>query len=262
MILDLSSPEGCSVNDGIDPLLSYLWSALVRWMQSKFESVQGPVLTHLGVPLAPSKIVGPTTRLVFLGIELDTVAMEARLPAEKLSRLRSSIFTWQGRKSCTKRELLSLIGELQHASSVVTPGRTFLRRMIQTSTIGKKPYHHIRLGREFRSDLAWWCTFLEVWNGVSLLRAAKREIPDITITSDASGSWGCGAFWQNKWFQCFWNTSWKTVDILAKELLPIVIAAAIWGKAWGGCTVLCRCDNAAVVTLMLDTVNTKLQCTC
>ena len=37
-------------------------------MQSKFESVQGPVLT-----LAPSKIVGPTTRLVFMGIELDTV---------------------------------------------------------------------------------------------------------------------------------------------------------------------------------------------
>ena len=57
--------------------------------------------------------------------------------------------------------------------------------MIQTSTIGKKPYHHIRLGREFRSDLTWWCTFLEAWNGVSLLRAAKREVPDITITSDA-----------------------------------------------------------------------------
>ena len=122
--------------------------------------------------------------------------------------------------------------------------------MIQTSTIGKKPYHHIRLGREFQSDLAWSCTFLEVWNGVSLLRAAKREVPDITITSDASGNWGCGTFWQNKWFQCSWHTSWKTVDILAKELLPIVIAAAIWGKAWEGCTVLCRCDNAAVVALI------------
>ena len=37
---------------------------------------------------------------------------------------------------------------------------------------------------------------------------------------------------------------------MAKELLPIVIAAAIWDKAWGGCIVLGCCDNAAVVALI------------
>ena len=42
--------------------------------------------SHLGVPLAPSKIVGPTTRLVFLGIELDTVAMEANAPGSPLGK--------------------------------------------------------------------------------------------------------------------------------------------------------------------------------
>ena len=186
---------------GVPFIIHYLDDFLIIGPPSSDECSHGLSLcrdlcSHLGVPLAPSKIVGPTTRLVFLGIELDTIAMEARLPAEQLSRLRSSIHTWQGRKSCTKRELLSLIGDLQHASSVVSPGRTFLRRMIQTSTIGKKPYHHIRLGRDFRSDLTWWGLFLEAWNGVSLLRAVKRDSPDIVITSDASGSWGCGAFWQ------------------------------------------------------------------
>ena len=88
---------------------------------------------------------------------------------------------------------------------------------------------------------------LEAKNGVSLLRAAKR---DVTITSDASGSWGCGAFWQQKLFQCSWHTSLKIVNILEKELFPIVIAAAIWGKAWWACTVLCCCNNAAVVALI------------
>ena len=63
--------------------------------------------------------------------------------------------------------------------------------MIQTSTIGKKPcIPPILLGREFRLDLTWWCTFLEAWNGISFLRAAKREVPDITITSDALGVGG------------------------------------------------------------------------
>ena len=42
----------------------------------------------------------------------------------------------------------------------------------------------------------------------------------------------------------------NSIDILAKELLPIVIAAAIWGKAWRGHTVFCHCDNAAVVALI------------
>ena len=35
-----------------------------------------------------------------------------------------------------------------------------------------------------------------------------------------------------------------------KELLPIVLAAAVWGPLWRGFTVCCRCDNAAVVAIV------------
>ena len=37
----------------------------------------------LGVPIKSEKTEGPTTCIVFLGIELNTVKMEARLPQEK-----------------------------------------------------------------------------------------------------------------------------------------------------------------------------------
>ena len=47
------------------------------------------VCARLGVPMTPHKREGPTTCLVFLGIEIDTVAGELRLPEEKLSRLMS-----------------------------------------------------------------------------------------------------------------------------------------------------------------------------
>ena len=34
-----------------------------------------------------------------------------------------------------------------------------------------------------------------------------NELPvDITVTSDASGNWGCGAFSGDKWFQVQWNS--------------------------------------------------------
>ena len=35
-----------------------------------------------------------------------------------------------------------------------------------------------------------------------------------------------------------------------KELLPIVVACAVWGKQWRGTTVKCICDNAAVVAIL------------
>ena len=204
----------------------------------------------LGIPLSPQKVIGPVTCLDFLGIELDSVAMEARLPASKLQHLQSTVNTWLGCKSCQKRELLSLIGELQHASSVVRSGRTFLQRMICLSTAAKELYHHIRLNKEFRSDLTWWATFLQSWNGTNMMRAINRESPEITLTSDASGSWGCGAFWHDQWFHINWHPAWESMDITVKELLPIVVGAAVWGSHWAHRTVLCLCDNAAVVAII------------
>ncbi len=38
--------------------------------------------------------------------------------------------------------------------------------------------------------------------------------------------------------------------ITVKELLPIVMAVAVWGHLWKGAMVSCRCDNMAVVTIV------------
>ena len=149
---------------------------------------------QLGVPVSKLKVEGPATILAFLRILLDTVAMELRLPEEKLRRLKSLIQQWKTKRSCTKRELLSLIGQLQHACRVVRPGRTFLRRMITLSTYPKELHHHVRPNAAFRSDLQWWASFLEEWNGISMMTQDPHISPQSIITSDASGNWGCGAF--------------------------------------------------------------------
>ena len=72
-----------------------------------------------------------------------------------------------------------------------------------------------------------------------------------TVTSDASGSWGCGVYLSSgEWFQLCWPDSWKAVNITVKELLPIVLGAALWGKQWRGGAVRCCCNNAAVVDIL------------
>ena len=209
------------------------------------------ICAYLGVPIAQKKTEGPATKLVFLGIEIDTVEGVMRLPSEKLQRLQLEIQRWMERKSTTKRELLSLIGQLQHACCVVRPGRSFLRRMIALSTVPKELHHRVRLSKEFRSDLRWWGMFIAEWNGVGMLSSVVCANPCAVVTSDASGSWGCGAFSNSgEWFQVEWPTCWQALHITVKELLPIVMATALWGQRWCGKTVLFRCDNAAVVAIV------------
>ena len=56
------------------------------------------ICNHLGVPPTLEKIEGPSTTLPFLGIVLDTIKMEARLPEDKLCKPQEQISQWVGRK--------------------------------------------------------------------------------------------------------------------------------------------------------------------
>ena len=123
--------------------------------------------TRLRVPLAPEKCVGPTTCIIFLGIELVSIELCARLPSDKLTELRGLITTWFGKRSCTRRELESLVGKLQHASAVVRPERMFLRRIFAALRRLRLHHHYYRLSRECKLDIAWWNELLTHWNGVS-----------------------------------------------------------------------------------------------
>ena len=50
----------------------------------------------------------------------------------------------------------------------------------------------------------------------------------LTITSDISAHFGCGAFFDNgMWFQLPWLGAWEAIHIKGKELLPIVVACSL-----------------------------------
>lgn len=115
-------------------------------------------------------------------------------------------------------------------------------------SIAHRPHHRIRLNREFRADLAWWRTFVAGWNGIGLV-PSKPDLSGPEFASDASGTWGCGAWWNQKWFQLPWDEQAAELSIVVKEMLPIVIAAAVWGREWRG-HIVCHCDNQAVVAVL------------
>ena len=207
------------------------------------------ICENLGFPVAPEKVDGPTTSITFLGIEVDSTHMELRLPTPKLIRLKGLITRWLNKRAATKRELQVLTGHLSHAATVVRPGRTFIRGLIEASKIPTRSNHWVRLNGECQADLAWWNLFLEEWNGTSMMPPPQHSV---ISTSDASGSWGCGATSENHWFQLQWPPRFtgSSHSIAVKEMVPVVISAAIWGHMWKGKHVLFRCDNECVVSVL------------
>ena len=193
--------------------------------------------SRLGIPIAAHKSEGPTTCLTFLGIEIDTLSGQLRLPDDKLQRLKVLLHDWEGRKHCEQKQLESPVGLFNHACKGVQFGRSFLRRMIHLLHALHHPPHSkilIRLNKGFRSDLAWWSAFIQHWNGISFLHPPPpTHLPKIELYSDASGSWGCGARCGNSWFQLSWDAASHHLSIAEKELIPITLASTACGASLG-----------------------------
>ena len=110
--------------------------------------------------------------------------------------------------------------------------------------------HFVRLNRGARIDIEWSFSFESFWNGVSMLYQTGHLRCTASISTDASGNWGCGAFCGRKWFYLRWPLSLWRSHITVKELVPIVPAATGLGSEWVGQNVMAYCDNAAMVAVL------------
>ena len=155
---------------------------------------------------------------------------------------------WKAKKSCRRMELESLLGLLSHAAMVVRPGRTFQHELFRLLHLTRAPHHFVCLTAGARADLAWWWCFLKEWSSLSFF---PRSEADFHVLSDASGSFGCGAVVDcMAMFQLVWPVSWDIIDISVKELVPVVVAAALWGEKWRQRHVCIHSDNMAVVSVI------------
>ena len=214
------------------------------------------IFKRLKIPLSEHKTVGPAQRLEYLGIILDTTEMKASLPQNKLSRINSLLLTFNNRRKCTKRELLSLLGHLNFACSVIPAGRSFISRLLVAATTVKKLYHYVQLDINCKADIRMWQYLIARWNGVLFfLDNHITKAHDMSLFTDAAGSTGFGGIYQNYWFNGVWPTNLKMetnpdISIAFQELYPVVVAAILWGQYWACKRILFYCDNQAVVHIL------------
>ena len=74
---------------------------------------------------------------------------------------------------------------------------------------------------------------------------------DVEVTSDAAGSLGCGAYYNNEWFSGAWVPSQADQSIAYKELFSVAVASHVWGSQWSRRHVLFQSYNEAVVHILL-----------
>ena len=67
---------------------------------------------RLGIPLAPDKLGGPSSHLVFLSILIDSTLMECSLTPDKLSELMAELHTWSSWKSASKENSFPSLANL------------------------------------------------------------------------------------------------------------------------------------------------------
>jgi hypothetical protein len=156
---------------------------------------------QLGLHFQPLKVCGPSTVLEFLGIELDTVQLEARLPLEKLSYLKEMLTSWTCRTHTTLRDIQELTGFLQFASQVIPTARAFLRGLYDFESELTSPFARRRLSKAARRDITWWAAFAMEWNGIHFISPKHRVLH---VYTDTSGSKGIGGYFGTHWFsvQC------------------------------------------------------------
>ena len=116
------------------------------------------------------------------------------------------------------------------------------------SKVSERDYF-VHLDSVARADLVWWVCLLQTLHGTSLMILDNSL--SIQVHSDASSTFGCGALTSDKnWLQVRWPASWQEVDISVKEMVPIVMLAAMWGRSWHWCRVLFHSDNMAVISVI------------
>lgn len=202
---------------------------------------------HIGLPLASHKTVEPTTNLTFLGIDINTISMTIHLPVQKTEKYLNNVRHILSATSVSLRDLRSLLGQLQHASTVVKVGRPFLRRLYDQMAGKCYPNDTVHLSSGCRADLDVWSKFLQTLNRKVMI----REFPltpaeSINLFSDACQK-GFGATYGSQWIQGSWPITWQSFNICVLELYPLFVIVSIFANKLKDSRILLHSDNIAVV---------------
>ena len=213
--------------------------------QVSFQAM-GDLLVSLGLDEAAAKASGPETKMEYLGVEFNSITFTKTVPPAKMAQMKDTLFTWLNKKTCTKRQLQSLCGQLLWVARCVQHSRCFISRLLAgLKTLGEQ-HHKMTLTPEMLLDILWWYTYIKEYNGVSFMINPLNAT--IKYAGDACKKGGGAYFGSEYWSRLLPDhMCGDNPPIHLKEFYVLLISMGIWGPLWSGQAVELYCDNTAVV---------------
>ena len=216
--------------------------------ESKEEGTRGltellTLLRGLGFAIAWDKVVPPTRRLTFLGIDIDTVTMTLAIPQHKVDDLLQTISIFTKKRRASLRQLQQLAGRLAFCSRVVHGGRVYLQRVLDLMRPLQHPAHKARLSEGFHLDLQWWVTLLTQRNFKPMSRILQGIV---RIQTDACSSGGGALSSDGSWLYTDWHYDFpqlKHCHINIKEAFTAVLSVCQWAPRLRNSHVIIETDN-------------------
>jgi hypothetical protein len=202
----------------------------------------------LGFQISWNKVVGPTQRITFLGIEIDTRDCTLSLGQEKLRKIEQQLCSFSNKKRASKQQLQQLAGLLNWACQAVRGGKFFLRRILDGIRPLQQQQHKTKLSAEFHKDVEWWLCFVRKFNGVVYYGSAGVHHVHVDACNKA-----CGVFWAGDWqYSVFHKDNPKACDlhINYKEVCGAVLAVSRWAPLWSNSSVIVHTDSTVTKAII------------
>jgi hypothetical protein len=205
-------------------------------------------LRSLGFSIAWDKVVDPTQRITFLGLQIDSSLCTLSLDCCKHTRLISLLEDHLRRKRLTRKQIQRLAGKLSWAAAVVPWGRLYTRSLFDRLSSMKSNRHKCPV-TAIQRDLHWWLLFLKD-NSQSRILWDARDV--ITLATDSSSAAG-GAFCGKDWLYTSWEADFPALQhahINVKELAIVVASIYHWAPFFKNCRVQVFTDNTAALGIL------------
>ena len=205
------------------------------------------LMRELGLQEAESKSSEPSTMMVWLGVQFDTVAMIMSIPQAKIDTVITLAREWLCRAAATTSQLRSWLGKLFHVATCSATLRLFVNRMLQTLRTAR-PNGHVLLDQDFKEDVKWILEFLPAYNGVDVISKPPNAPYELIVDSCLSG---CGGYYGLAWYHASFphDVLARDYSISQLEMLNVLVALRLLGDDMAGTIVHIRCDNAAAVSV-------------
>ena len=255
----------------INYLDDFLFLALLKCLCDHQMKVFMEVCREIEVPVKLGKTVWSTTRIIFLGLLIDSVAQLIFLPRKKVLKGRGMVDLILAKRKVTIKELQKLCGFLNFLGRAIVPGRAFMHRLYAYTRIPNnsklKPHHHVKINSEMQLDLNMWKTFLSHQSVFArpFIDLVGNNSTIVEMYSDASKNdlLGMGAYSQNEWTYTQWESDFiskENPSIEYLELYAVTVGNFLWLQNYKNQHITLFCDNESFVHMVNNTSSSCKNC--